>query len=192
MIKRSLSLLTASALLWGAAASCALAQKGMGKPVGVASQAVKPRLTSLSGVVLAVETGPCEQTTGRADSGSHFLLKTQKNETLNIHLGPAAAVDHVVQRLPAHSKVEVNVFRTAAMPPGHYVAQSLALDGTTIRLRDQQLRPFWARGGASRGRGAPQYGPGTGQGCAWKNGFGYGPGRGRGWRGGGGRGRGWR
>lgn len=185
-MKRGLTFLMAGGLLWGVFAPCAHAQRGMGEPTGVAQQAVKPEVVSLSGEVLAVETGPCKKTTGRADVGSHFLLKTPKGKELNIHLGPAAAVDYILERLPVGKKVTVQAFRTAKMPKNHYVARSLTFDETTIRLRDEGLRPVWARGsGASRGRGGPQYGHGLGQGSPWRTGPGYGPGRGRAW------GRGW-
>ena len=189
-MKCGLTFLMAGGLLWGVFAPSAHAQRGMGDPVGVARQAVKPEVISLSGEVLAVKTGPCEKTTGRADVGSHVFLKTPKGEKVNIHLGPAAAVDYLVERLPVGKKVTADVFRTAKMPTSHYVAQSLTFDGTTIRLRDEGLRPFWARGsGVSRGRGGPQYGPGTRQGSHRRSGPGYGRGRGRGW--GRGEGRGW-
>ncbi len=178
-------------LLCGIVTPPTYAQKGMGEQTGVGRKAVKPEVTSFSGKVLATETGPCKNTTGPADIGSHFLLKTPKGRKLNIHLGPAAAVDHIVKQLTVGKKVSVYAFRTAKMPADHYVAQSLTLDGTTIRLRDESLRPLWALGSRSAsGRGGPQYGPGTGQGSPWRNGIGYGhgPGRGHGWRRGGGRG----
>jgi hypothetical protein len=175
-------------LLCGIVAPPAHAQKGMGEQTGVGRQAVRPEVVSLSGKVLATETGPCEKTTGPADVGSHFLLVTPKGKKLNIHLGPAA-VDYIVEQLTVGKKVTVHAFRTAKMPHNHYVAQALTLDGTTIRLRDEGLRPFWALGGrASSGRGGPPYGPGMRQGPPWRNGFGYGPGQGRGWGRGGGHG----
>jgi len=177
-------------LCCGVVAPRAHAQKGMGERTGLGRQAVKPEVVSLSGNVLATETGPCEKTTGPADVGSHVLLVTPKGKRLNVHLGPAAAVDYIVEQLTVGKKMTVRAFRTAKMPDNHYVAQSLTLDETTIRLRDEGLRPFWAWGnGASSGRGGPRYGPGMRQGSSWKNGGSYGPGRGRGW--GRGRGRGW-
>ena len=180
-MKRGLTLLTSGALLWGVAATCAFAQKGTGEPAGVARQGLKPKVVSLSGEVLAVETGPCEKTTGRADHGSHLLLRTPNGKTLNVHLGPTAAVNDMIKRLPVGKKVTVGAFHTARMPSGHYVAQSLVVDGITIRLRDQQLRPLWAgAGGVSRAYSGPRYGRGTRHGSPWRNGPGYGPGRGRG------------
>jgi len=193
-MKCGLTFLMAGGLLWSVFAPFAHAQRGMGEPAGVARQAVKPEVISFSGKVLATETGPCEKTTGPADVGSHFLLKTPKGKKLNIHLGPAAAVDYIVEQLTVGKKVTVHAFRTAKMPDNHYVAQLLTLDGTTIRLRDEGLRPFWVQGGrASSDRGGPQYGRGMRQGSPSRDGFGYGPGRGRGWGHGWGRGggRGW-
>jgi hypothetical protein len=174
-------------LLCGMVAPPAHGQKGMGEQTGVGRKAAKPGVISFSGKGLATETGPCEKTTGRADVGSHFLLKTPKGKKLNVHLGPAAAVDYIVDQLTVGKKVTVHAFRTAKMPDNHYVAQSLTLDGTTIRLRDEGLRPFWA-GGSGASRGGPQYGSRMRQGSRWKNGPGYGSGRGRGWGRGGGRG----
>ncbi len=168
------------ALSWGALAPPAHAQKGMGELSGVGRQAVKPEVVLLSGKVLATETGPCKNTTGPADVGSHFLLETPKGKKLNIHLGPAAAVDYIVEQLTVGKKVTVHAFRTNKMPDNHYVAQLLTLDGTTIRLRDEGLRPFWA-GGSGASRGGPQYGSGRGRGWGRGGGHGGGRGGGRGW-----------
>ena len=180
---------TIAVLVSGAVASPVHAQRGMGERTGVGRQPVKPKVVSLAGSVLATETGPCEKTTGRADAGSHVLLRTPKGTKLNIHLGPATAVDYVVEQLTVGKKVTVHAFRTVKMPDNHYVAQSLALDGNTIRLRDEALRPFWARGnGASSDRGGPQVGRGGRQGSASGYGGGRGPGRRRGWERGSGRG----
>ncbi len=190
-MKRRLVLVTAGALLWSVVASCAYAQRGMGDPVGVASQAVRPEVVALSGEVLKVNTEPCKMTTGPAYLGTHFLLKTPKGEELNVHLGPADRVSYVTEQLPLGENVTVNAFRTAKMPENHYVAQSVTFDGTTIQLRDENLRPLWARNNtALRGRGESQWVPGRGQrrdwgrgpGRGWGRGPGYGRGRGRGWR----------
>ena len=164
----------------------------MGEPAGVARQAVKPEVVSLSGKVLTVKTEPCKMTTGRAYIGTHFLLETPEGEELNIHLGPAAAVDYVTDQLPVGENVTVDAFCTAKMPENHYVAQSLTFNNTSIRLRDVSLRPFWARGNAvPPRRGEPQWGPGRGPGRGWGSGRGYGPGWGRGSGGGRGPGYGW-
>ena len=186
-MKRKLTFLAAGALLWGVVAPFAYAQRGMGEPAGVARRAVKPEVVALSGKVLKVQTEPCKMTTGPADLGTHFLLKTPKGEKLNIHLGPADAVDYVTKQLRVGEKVTVDAFRTAKMPENHYVAQSVAFDGSTIRLRDESLRPLWARSNtALRGCDAAQWVPGRGRDRGWGRGWKRGPGYGRGW------GRGWR
>ena len=191
-MKRGLTFLVAGALLWGVVAPCAYAQRGMGEPAGVARQAVKPEVVTLSGKVLTVKTEPCKMTTGRAYIGTHFLLETPEGKELNIHLGPAAAVDYVTDQLSIGEKVTVDAFRTAKMPQNHYVAQSLAFDNTSIRLRDVSLRPLWARGNAvSPRRGEPQWGRDRGPGRGWGRGPGYGRGWGRGYGWGRGSGYGW-
>ncbi len=185
-------------VVWcGVALPRAHAQKGMGERTGVARSVAKPEVVSFSGKVLATETGPCEKTTGKAVVGSHFLLETAEGKKLNIHLGPADAVDHIVKQLTVGKEVTVRGFRTAKMPQDHYVAQSVAFGETTVRLRDEGLRPFWAqgsglsrgRGGSGRGSGPGPAGPGYARGSVWGGGRGYG--RGLGWGRGWGRGRGW-
>jgi hypothetical protein len=162
----------------------------MGEWTGVARQEARPDVVTYSGKVLAVQTEPCENTTGGAYLGTHFLLKTSAGEKLNIHLGPAISVDFVTDELPIGGKVEVDVFRTAKMPENHYVAQVLTFDETTIRLRDENLRPVWAGGSAAAAtrRGDFQQSPGRGPNRRW----GRGPGYGRGWARRSGWGRGWR
>jgi hypothetical protein len=136
---------------------------------------------SLSGKLKAIETGPCEMTTGRAYLGTHILLETPKGKELNIHLGPAPALDEIVDQLPEGKKVSVKCFRTERMPKDHYVAQSVAFGDTSLQIRDEDLRPFWAGGsGGAFGARARQWGSGKGPGYGWQLHSGYG--RGRRWR----------
>ncbi|MBN2293970.1 MAG: hypothetical protein JXM70_16200 [Pirellulales bacterium] len=181
-MKRFVFLLMTGPLLCGLFTTTGLAQKGVGDPEGVARQADKPEKVSLSGEVLKIEVGPCENSTGRASIGAHFLLKTPKGEELNIHLGPANVVDYIVKRLSAGKKVTVNAFRTAKMKKNHFVAQSLTLDETTLRLRDEMFRPMWAGGSVNwSDQDDRQYGPSMSQDYPGRDWYGYGPRRGRGW-----------
>ena len=91
-------------------------------------------------------------TTGRAEIGTHLWLKTPQGTELNIHLGPADAVESLVKGLSPGTQVMVRGFRTKGLPEGQYVAQSLKDGDTTIRLRDEQLRPVWAGPDRSRPR----------------------------------------
>lgn len=166
--------LAAVSLLLGPAVPPASAQKGTGDATGVARQAVRPEVVSLSGKVVEIEIGPCENTTGQAVIGTHFILESPKGEKLNVHLGPAQVVDFVADQLPLGKQVKVQAFRTERMSDRHYVAQSLAVDGKTIRLRDDSLAPVWS-GGNPRwaGRGGPQ--PAAGYGRGLGPGYGRGP-----------------
>ena len=96
---RVVTVLSAACIPWcGWGASEALAQRGVGDDAGIARQAVKPAVVSLSGKITSVETGPCMSTTGRAEVGTHVHLETPKGRALNIHLGPQAEVDQNVLR----------------------------------------------------------------------------------------------
>ncbi|MDJ0657115.1 MAG: hypothetical protein QNJ40_23350 [Xanthomonadales bacterium] len=119
------------------------AQKGMGDQAGVAQQAVKPEVTRMSGTILEVQTGACENTTGKYPIGSHVLIQSG-DETYNVHLGPANAVDHVTAQLSVGTDVSFEVFRTDTMPADAVIAKSLTLGDRIIHLRDENLRPSWA------------------------------------------------
>jgi len=179
----SSTLAAVAVLLGGLTAGPAYAQRGMGQTTGIARQGVRPDVESFRGKVRSVDTGPCEKTTGRASIGVHFLLQT-KEATLNIHLGPAIAVDHIADQLSIGKKVTVDAFRTEIMPENHYVAQVLTFGDTSIRLRDANLRPVWAGNAAMpRAGDRPPSGPGKarGRGYGWGRGGGSpmgGPGRG--------------
>jgi hypothetical protein len=178
-MRSTLASLVVVVLLAGALTPLAYGQKGMGDPTGVARQIPKPELVTFSGEIVAVETKPCEKTTGHGLVGTHILLKTEKGENLNVHLGWADAVAETAKQLAAGKKVEVTAFRTDKMPEGHHVAQTLKFDGKTVQLRDENLRPVWAGSGPQgsqqpRGRGR---GHGRGLGWGWGGGAGYGGGR---------------
>lgn len=159
-------------------------QRGMGENVGVARQATRPEIVSVSGTVRELTIEPCQQTTGRALAGVHVLIEDGER-MWNVHLGPWAAVHFMAEQLDPGTPISVDGFRTKLMQPEHLVAQRVTINGAEpIELRDADLRPFWAGGGVGWYADAPFWGRGRGAGM----GGGRGPGRGRG--AGGGRGRG--
>lgn len=177
-------------LLWAVLVPTAIAQRGMGDRVGVAQQAVKPEVVHFMGTVKSIVTEPCEMTTGRSTTGTHFVLTVNDEDELNVHLGPASSVEFAAAKLVVGQEVMVEVFRTEKMKQNHYVAQSLTVDGDTIRLRDENRRPEWAgEGRALRGSGQGRN-AGTGGACGCGRGCGNGAGRQARGRPGGGRGRG--
>ncbi len=175
MPTRNFQLGVAMALLLGLLfAVPAAAQKGMGEPTGVGRQAVKPPIETMSGSIKDIKIGRCERTTGRSLEGVHLIVQTESGKTINLHLGPAAALEDVLDQLSAGEQVTFEAFRTDAMPQDAYVAKSLKAGDTTFDLRDDNLRPNWAIA-AQGGRGG---GPGMGAGRG--PGQGRGPGRGGG------------
>ncbi len=173
MSKMLVSMLTLAVL--GLVASAALAQRGAGAPSGVARTGTASEIVTLSGKVLEVKTEPCANTTGRFPVGTHFLMKTAKGKTLNIHLGPAAMVEFAAKELVPDKAVKVQAFRTENMKEDHYVAQELSFDGRSVKLRDETLQPVWAGGaGTAAAPGGAALGSGRGAGAGWGRGAGYG------------------
>ena len=137
-------------LTWAAAAP---GQLGMGDSKGVAQQRLKPRLVRISGKLQEIKTHPCENTTGKAELGTHLILKDKHGRELNIHLGPAPAVSEIVKRLTVGTKLDLVGFHTDKMPPNQYIAKTLILANNIIHLCDFDLRPYWSTN--RLGEGAP-------------------------------------
>lgn len=158
-------------------ATPAAAQKGIGEQTGVAREAVKPPVQEMSGTVADVKIGACEQTTGRSNMGAHLMVTVEGGKTINLHLGPLSAVEHVVEQVPTGTPIAFEAFRTEEMPEDAYVAKSIAVDDKVIHLRDDNLRPSWAGGrGFGRGQGRGQgLGQGGGQGLGRGSDGGRGP-----------------
>jgi hypothetical protein len=132
------------------------AQKGTGNTNGVASSNTEVAIENISGKIQKIITEPCTQTTGRFPTGIHMLvetLKDQKKNTFNVHLGPADMVSEISEQLSVGQSIELSVFSTEDLPENHYIAKKLSVDGKTFELRDDDLRPFWAKRNNRRGRG---------------------------------------
>jgi hypothetical protein len=140
----------------------AAAQRGVGESAGVAQQAQKPATETISGIIKDIKIGSCERTTGHSLVGVHLIVEAANAKTINLHLGPAAALEDVVDQLSSGQPITSEAFRTDVMPENAYVAKSLTVGDTTFDLRDDNLRPHWAIG-ARGGRGGGQ-GMGAGRG----------------------------
>jgi len=123
----------------------------------------------MSGKILEIKTGPCASSTGRSLEGTHFIIRTDDNSKINLHLGPSKEIQNVVKGLEVGTVLAFTAFRTDEMKENHYVAKSLDHNGIVVNLRDEDLRPIWA---GSQGRG---YGKGKGHGRGHGYGHGGGP-----------------
>jgi len=130
-----------SVMIWTPAA---LGQLGMGDSKGIVQQRLKPRLIRVSGRLQRIETHPCESTTGKAELGTHLILKDKDGRELNIHLGPTSEVSKIVKQLTVSTRLDLLGFRTDKMPRNHYVAKTLIFPNHIIQLRDSDLRPYWS------------------------------------------------
>lgn len=122
-----------------------LAQKGTGDSIGVSRALLKPQIELIEGTLDSMKTGPCENTTGDAYIGTHLFLTTDNNKLLNIHLGAAYAVESIVDDLETGQTITVHGFRTEQMKSDNYVAKNITVNAHIYQLRDEGLRPFWAR-----------------------------------------------
>ncbi len=93
-------------------AAPAVAQKGMGEPTGVARQAVKPPIETMSGTIKDIKIGSCERTTGRSLQGVHLIVQADSGKTINLHLGPDAALEDIVDQLSAGQQITFEAFRS--------------------------------------------------------------------------------
>jgi predicted Fe-Mo cluster-binding NifX family protein len=91
-------------------------------------------------------------TTGRSPLHTYFVMKTPDGKTVNVHLGPADAVESVAKRLSRGEQVKVEAFRTKKTANRHYIARSLTIGDRTMELRDKTLRPTWAGPGVLKER----------------------------------------
>jgi predicted Fe-Mo cluster-binding NifX family protein len=106
-------------------------------------QAAKPLLVSLSGELLKVNRKSDTPPARCSSFGVHLSVKTHDGRTVDIYLGPAAAVDFVTAGLSHGAKVDVNGFQSRGTDKLRYVAQSLTIGDKTVELRDEDLRPVW-------------------------------------------------
>lgn len=133
-------------------APVAYAQRGAGEERGIAQRADKPEVNAFQGELTALKIEPCKHTTGRFDIGMHAMIDTRDGRR-NVHLGPAAMVLPLAQRLPFGQSLTIEAFRTDRLPEGHRIAQVIRFNDQSVRFRAESLRPVWA--GAGRRQAAP-------------------------------------
>ena len=99
------------------------------------------------GEVLGLDTFPGR----RGMAGVHANLKTDKGETIPVHLGPAWYLDKQSVTLKQGDKVTVRGSRVTFDGKPALIAAEVTKQGQTLRLRDDDGVPVWA-GGRRRGR----------------------------------------
>ncbi|MCF8307836.1 MAG: hypothetical protein K9I68_02390 [Bacteroidales bacterium] len=129
------------------------AQKGTGRDEGMAINNANAEIVEFSGEFVQTETKPCGNSTGRSYAGTHIFVEKDAETTFNVHLGPADAVDQILDKMEKGREIEVVAIDTKNLPETQYVAKELHLDGESVTLRDDNLRPFWAGQGRRKERG---------------------------------------
>lgn len=82
--------------------------------------------------------------------GVHLTLKTDKGETLPVHLGPQWYIDQQSLKLATGDQVQVRGSRITFQDKPALIAAEVIKNGQTMRLRDDSGVPAWA--GWRRGR----------------------------------------
>jgi hypothetical protein len=101
----------------------------------------------LSGEILSLD-----RIAGRRGMGGiHAKVKSDKGETIVVHLGPAWFLDQQALTFQQGDRVTVRGSRITFDDKPAIIAAEITKDGQTLRLRDPQGIPVWA-GGRRRGR----------------------------------------
>ena len=132
------------------------AQRGIGDPAGNAGAAKLPPVEAISGTVSGIKTWRCVATTGRIIVGAHLLIQTPESDFVDLYLGPAHVMEHILDQIEVGSPISFEAFRTDAMPENAYVAKTLSIDEKTIQLRDDGLHPSWTSGSGEFRAGMPR------------------------------------
>ncbi len=83
--------------------------------------------------------------------GVHVVLKTDKSETVSVHLGPEWYIDKQEITFKPGDKVQVRGSRITFEGKPAIIAAEVTKDGRTLQLRGTNGVPVWA-GGRGQGR----------------------------------------
>jgi len=115
--------------------------RGGGAGGGLQGRLYDPRtVENVSGEVLSLDRAP-----GRgAMVGIHANLKSDKGETIAVHLGPGWYVDRQAVTLRQGDKISVQGSRITFDGKPAIIAAEVTKDGQILRLRDENGVPAWA------------------------------------------------
>ena len=143
MLMRLVPLLIVGASL--AVAAPVSAQRGAGPGGGGGSpygRLYNPQtVETVAGQITAVE----KLTQGRGGfRGVHIVLKTDKGESLPVHLGPEWYLEKQTVPFKQGDQVQVRGSRITFQDKPAVIAAEVTKDGKTLRLRDANGVPAWA------------------------------------------------
>ncbi len=133
---------------------------GMGKGAGMGPRLYNPQtVTTVTGQVEKLEDLPSMGGGGgRSMQYRGVTLKTAQG-SLMVHLGPGWYLDEKKLAVKVGDTVEVTGSKVTLNNQPSLIAREVTVNGTTLKLRDDQGLPVWR--GMGRGMGQ---GPGGGQG----------------------------
>lgn len=118
----------------------ALAQKQRGPGKGMPKYDPASEVT-VKGTVEKV----VEHTSPMGWKGTHFTLKSEKNETLTVHLGPSAFLEEEGFKLAPGDEVEVTGSKLNYDGEDALVARMVKKGDKTLTLRNAQGIPQWSK-----------------------------------------------
>jgi hypothetical protein len=147
-MKLAVTFATSLVVLGLCASGMVFAQRGGPGGGGPQGRFYDPKtVETVSGEILGLDTF-----SGRHGmAGVHANLKTDKGETIPVHLGPAWYLDKQSVTLKQGDKVTVRGSRITFDGKPAIIAAEVTRQGQTLRLRDDNGVPVWA-GGRRRGQ----------------------------------------
>ena len=139
-----LSILAAAALLAIGAVSVVMAQTpGTGR--GASPMYDVKTETTIKGTVESVETITAAGARGRRGlGGTHLTVKTEKKETLEVHVGPTAYLTEKGITLAKGDTLEILGSRVTIDKEPVVIARQIEKGDNTWTLRDAAGRPLWS------------------------------------------------
>jgi len=97
-------------------------------------------IEELNGSVVSIEKITPEQ---GMSTGIHLLVKTKKNETVSVHLGPAWYLDNQDIQFVAGDVITVKGSRVTYQNAPAIIAMTVDKGGQVLMLRDKKGNPNW-------------------------------------------------
>ncbi len=78
--------------------------------------------------------------------GIHLILKSDKKDTIEIHLGPKHYIDEQKFTLKENDKIKVLGSKVIMNQKEVIIAREIEKENQLLRLRDENGAPLWSRG----------------------------------------------
>lgn len=98
---------------------------------------------TVAGEVVSIERGAGP---GRGDGGVHVALRTDRNVTLSVRLGPKSYVDRQAMKIASGDRIEVKGSRVTIEGQAVLIAAEVRKGEQSLLLRHDDGTPYWSGG----------------------------------------------